>query len=338
MNIGIIGCGLIGRKRANALETGDVLVACCDTNLSSGEQFAREFSCEPFSHYRDLIAKAEVDIVIVAVVNMYARNIIVDALKAQKHVVAEKPLGRNREESEEIIKMFEKQNLTGNVQLKTGFNHRFHPGVYAARTLVHEGAIGELMNMRVRYGHGGRVGMEKEWRASKDLCGGGELLDQGVHVVDLIRWFAGEVSDVYAQVETKHWPLEVEDNCFGILNTRLGVSCLVHVSWTNWRNIFSLEVFGKQGYVKVEGLGGSYGQEVLEIGRRRQEGGRPDIQTIEYPLEDVSWRNEWLEFKDAIKTRRPCIGDGYDGLRANEVIEAMYLSHNQQKKVVLTHR
>ena len=178
--------------------------------------------------------------------------------------------------------------------------------------------------------------MEKEWRASKDLCGGGELLDQGVHAIDLIRWFAGEVNDVYAQVETKYWPLEVEDNGFGILNTRNGVSCVVHVSWTNWKNIFSLEVFGEMGYVKVEGLGGSYGQEVLEIGKRKEEGGRPNIEIIEYPPEDVSWRNEWLEFKNAIKEQRLCVGNGYDGLKANEVIEAMYLSQSQQKKIFLT--
>ena len=192
------------------------------------------------------------------------------------------------------------------------------------------------MNMRIRYGHGGRSGMEKEWRASKDLCGGGELLDQGVHAIDLIRWFAGEVNDVYAQVETKYWPLEVEDNGFGILNTRNGVSCVVHVSWTNWKNIFSLEVFGEMGYVKVEGLGGSYGQEVLEIGKRKEEGGRPNIEIIEYPPEDVSWRNEWLEFKNAIKEQRLCVGNGYDGLKVNEVIEAMYLSQSQQKKIFLT--
>lgn len=335
MNVAIIGCGLIGRKRAIVLDREDTLVACCDTNFILAKEFAQEFSCKPFNNHQELFKNTNCDIVIVAVVNKFLKEIVVYALQQHKHVIAEKPLGINLKESEEIIELLEKINSSKNIQLKTGFNLRFHPGIFKAKQIIDNGTIGKLLNIRIRYGHGGRVGMEKEWRASKDLCGGGELLDQGVHAIDLIRWFAGEINDVYAQLETKFWPLEVEDNGFGILNTHNGITCVVHVSWTNWKNIFSLEVFGELGYVKVEGLGGSYGQEVLEIGKRKKEGGLPEIEIIEYPQEDVSWRNEWLEFKNAIKEKRSCIGNGYDGLKANEVIEAMYQSHSQQKKIFL---
>ncbi len=201
--------------------------------------------------------------------------------------------------------------------------------------MVDEGKIGKVFNIRARYGHGGRAGMEKEWRASKDLCGGGELLDQGVHVIDLIRWFGGEINEVYGKVETKFWDMEVEDNAFAILKTSNNVSASFHVSWTNWKNIFSFEIFGTEGYLRIEGLGGSYGQETLEFGKRKKEGGRPDIEIFEFPPEDVSWVKEWEEFKRACAERREPIGSGYDGLKANEVIEAIYRSDEEGKRVVL---
>ncbi|MCX5814380.1 MAG: Gfo/Idh/MocA family oxidoreductase [Proteobacteria bacterium] len=129
------------------------------------------------------------------------------------------------------------------VVLKTGFNHCLHPAIWKAKELIDEGEIGRCLNIRARYGYGGRPGMENEWRASKDLCGGGELLDQGVHVIDLICWFGGEVKEVYGKVETKFWDMEVEDNAFAILKTESDVTAPFHVSWTNIifeRNLFCL--------------------------------------------------------------------------------------------------
>jgi predicted dehydrogenase len=201
--------------------------------------------------------------------------------------------------------------------------------------MVDEGKIGEIFNIRARYGHGGRPGMENEWRASKDLCGGGELLDQGVHIIDLIQWFGGEVKEVFGKVETKFWNMEVEDNAFAILETENNVTASFHVSWTNWKNIFSFEVFGTEGYLRIEGLGGSYGPETLEYGKRKKEGGKPDIEVFEYTPEDISWVKEWEEFKNAIKEKREPIGSGLDGLKANEVIEAIYRSNDEKRSVEL---
>jgi predicted dehydrogenase len=192
-----------------------------------------------------------------------------------------------------------------------------------------------VLTMRARYGHGSRPGMEHEWRSSRELCGGGELLDQGVHVIDLIRAFGGEVASVYGRVETKFWPIEVEDNAFAILGMRDGATCQFHVSWTNWRNVFSFEIFGTRGYIAVNGLGGSYGTETLEVGVRRPEGGRPDIETVEYPPEDTSWHEEWREFRDAIAAGREPYGSGHDGWMANRVIEALYASSSSNLPVSL---
>ncbi len=334
MNVAIIGCGLIGMKRASALDLDDRLAACCDIDGKIAAAFGRERNCPSYTDYRDLLSEAECEVVIVAVVNKFTKDIVVGALDSGKHVLAEKPLGRNAIEAEQMIRRVQAASKEFQV-LKTGFNHRFHPAVWKAKRICNTGKIGEVLTIRARYGHGGRPGMEKEWRSSKDLCGGGELLDQGVHVIDLIRWFGGEIVEAFGKVETRFWNIEVEDNAFAFLKTDQDVTASFHVSWTNWRNIFSFEVFGTEGYVKIEGLGGSYGTERLEYGRRKKEGGKPDIETFEFPPEDISWKEEWKEFKAAVRESRDPVGSGLDGLRANEVVEALYRSSEKRSVVVL---
>ena len=336
MNVAIVGCGLIGRKRALALSSEDKLIACCDTNLESAKKFGQEFDCIFFDDYKKLLNETDCDVIVVSVVNKYAKEIIINALRNGKNVIAEKPLGRNVEEAREIVGSSEYAvGSKNNVVLKTGFNHRFHPAIWQAKHMADEGKIGKIFNIRARYGHGGRAGMEKEWRASKYLCGGGELLDQGVHVIDLIRWFGGEIKEVFGKVETKFWEIEVEDNAYAILKTYNDVTASLHVSWTNWKNVFSFEIFGTDGYLKIEGLGGSYGQETLEYGKRRKEGGLPYIELFEFPPEDLSWKREWTEFKNAVTEGRPVIADGYDGLKANEVVEAIYKSSELNSVICL---
>ncbi len=337
MNIVIIGCGLIGKKRAMALSDEDKLVACCDINEDLAVRFSKEFSCTHFTDYLELFSQVNCDSVIVSVINKFAKEIIIAALRKGKNVVAEKPLGRNLQEAKEIYS-FLQGTLSHDSKmpiLKTGFNHRFHPGIWQAKKMADEGVIGEIFNIRARYGHGGRAGMENEWRASKDLCGGGELLDQGVHVIDLIRWFGGEIKEIYGVADTKFWNMRVEDNATAILKTEKDVSASFQVSWTNWKNIFSFEIFGSKGFLKIEGLGGSYGPETLEVGIRKPEGGRPDIILHEFSAEDISWKMEWDEFKKAIKENRDPIGSGFDGFKANEVIDAIYRSNAENKKICL---
>jgi len=145
-------------------------------------------------------------------------------------------------------------------------------------------------------------------------------------LIDLCHWFAGDMKGAFGKVRTKYWPIEVEDNAFIILESFSGVDIQLHVSWTNWKNIFSFELYGTDGYLRIEGLGGSYGPESIEFGRRNKGGGRPEIEVFEYPQEDVSWVKEWQEFKSAIRENRQPIGNGEDGLRANQVIEAIYKS------------
>ena len=343
MNTAIIGCGLIGRKRALALSPEDKLTACCDVNIEIADKFSKDFGISYFTDYKELLNNTGCEAVVVSVINKFAKEIIIESIKRGKNVIAEKPLGRNFDEAEQIYSASQSLQVSQSPIppiprspiLKVGFNHRFHPAVWKAKQMSDRGQIGKIFSIRGRYGHGGRPGMENEWRASKDLCGGGELLDQGVHMIDLIRWFGGEISEVCGKAETKFWNMEVEDNASAILKTINDVTATFNVSWTNWKNIFSFEVFGTEGYVRIEGLGGSYGAETLEFGKRKKEGGRPDIETFEFLPEDVSWENEWKEFKDACEKGREPIGSGYDGMKANEVIDAIYTSDKENRTISL---
>lgn len=337
MLVGIIGCGLIGKKRALSLSEEDNLIACCDTNEALGADFAKQFNCKYYKSYADLLKQTNCEAVIIAVVNKFASEIVVACLTEGIHVIAEKPLGRNKNESHYILsKLEEGRKSTGkHIVLKTGFNHRFHPAVWKAKELLDAATIGDLLTIRARYGHGGRAGMENEWRASKDLCGGGELLDQGVHVIDLCRWFANNIKQVWGKAKTKFWQMEVEDNAFVYMQSAEGVDIQFHVSWTNWKNIFSFEIFGSKGYLSINGLGGSYGTESLEIGLRPPQGGKPDVEVIQYPEEDISWIKEWAEFKKSIEEKREPIGNGFDGHRANEIINAIYESSATSALVLL---
>jgi predicted dehydrogenase len=331
--VAIIGAGLIGRKRAASLRSFDncTLIVVADINENAAKGLAEEYGASATFDWQSAVGRDDIDIVVVSTVNKVLADISVAALRHGKHVICEKPLGRNAQESRRILNAAKESHAV----VKTGFNHRHHPAIAKAKQLQEQGHIGALTFLRCRYGHGGRPGYEKEWRASKELCGGGELLDQGVHVVDLFRWFAGEFTEVFGFTPTCFWNMDVEDNGFALFRNGDGVVALMHTSWTQWKNLFSFEVFGKDGYLVVEGLGGSYGPETLRIGRRQPQGGAPAEQTFTFPGPDISWEHEWREFLSSIESNGPLMGDGTDGYQANRMIEAVYDSARTGKVVKL---
>ena len=339
ISVGIIGAGLIGTKRAQAmleLRTLFTVGTVYDVAANRAERLAESLQCEVSDSIEKILDNPGIDAVIIATPNKFIKDIAVAALGRGKHVLCEKPLGRNAAEAEEIASQAASRGLV----LKTGFNHRHHPAIQQAKKLVDSGRIGRAYFARAVYGHGGRPGYEKEWRASRDQCGGGELLDQGVHIIDLFRWFLGEFDEVFGKVETFYWDMEVEDNAFAMFRTHGGQVATMHTSWTQWKNKFLLEVIGEKGYVIVDGLGGSYGTERLVIGKRKvldsnerdlpsgiqYIGGVPDEEIIEFPGPDISWREELKEFASAIAENREPLGSGYDGVMANRLIGAVYES------------
>jgi predicted dehydrogenase len=212
-------------------------------------------------------------------------------------------------------------------QVRVGFNHRYHPAMLKAKALISDGAIGELMFVRARYGHGGRAGYDREWRADPRLSGGGELIDQGVHIIDLARWFLGDFAEVTGSIHTYFWDMPVDDNAFLCLRTAAGRVAWLHASCTEWKNTFSFEVFGKSGKVHVEGLGGSYGIERINLYERPPQGGVPETTTWEFPGPDTSWSVEFEEFLEDIAAARTPSAGLLEARAALRVVEQLYTQH-----------
>lgn len=327
IGVAVVGCGLIGERRAaTAAGHPDTrLVMVVDPVAERREAVAARLGASAaVADWRSAVDHPAVDLVVVATPNGYLADIGVAALEAGRHVLLEKPMGRGLDEARRL----ERAAAASGRQLKVGFNHRYHPGLERARSLVAEAAIGPIINLRARYGHGSRPGCETEWRADPEMAGGGELMDQGVHVVDLFHWFAGRPAEALAFTQTAVWRIEpLEDNAFGLFRWRDGTIAQMHVSMTQWKNRFSFEVFGERGSVAVEGLGGSYGTERLVWTRRRMEGGVPDVDEESFPGPDGSWAAEWDDLVSAVLAgHAPAHGSPADGVAAMAMIDALYRS------------
>jgi predicted dehydrogenase len=318
MRFGIIGCGLIGQKRADAAK-GHRIVAVADTDAGRAEALGARTGAAVSTHWQAVIDAAP-DIVIVAVTHNLLASIALAAVNAGCHVLIEKPGGRTATELATVADAARRAR----VQVKIGFNHRFHPSFLKARELVDAGVAGEMMYIRGRYGHGGRIGYEREWRMRRLVSGGGELIDQGAHLIDLSRWFLGDFTAVDGWTPTYYWPIEVDDNCFMALRTARGQMAWLHATWTEWKNTFSFEICGRDAKLQIEGLGGSYGTERLTLYRMLPELGPPETTTWEFPFPDRSWEREIAEFVQAIEQDRSPIGNIDDGLAMLRIVDRIY--------------
>ena len=267
-----------------------------------------------------------VDAVIVATPNAHLYPIAREAIEAGKHVLVEKP---------GAVSSMELRNLKmlawgANLHVHVGYNHRYHPAIAKAHQMVREGVLGPLMHIRGRYGHGGRLGYEKEWRADPKLSGGGELMDQGVHLIDLAHWFMGPDGFIATgHTSSLFWQSPVEDNAFVSLtrpvlrNSGGTQTAWLHASCTEWKNLVSFEIFGRSGKLQIDGLGGSYGTERLTHYAMKPEMGPPDTTIWEYPQPDNSWK---LELEDFVQqaTTRPNQDSLVDAIKVLEVVERIY--------------
>ena len=320
LGVGIVGCGLIGQKRAKALGESGQLVACADLNVARAESLARINSAKVFLDWRELVGSPMLDVVIVSTLHDSLAEIALAAVEAGKHVLVEKPAARSAAEIEPVIDAAAKHG----VKVHVGFNHRYHRSLRKAKELVDLGVLGDLMFVRARYGHGARIGYDKEWRADPALSGGGELIDQGPHLIDLTRWFLGDIIDIQGFAHTYFWDMPVDDNGFMLLKTAKKQVAFLHASCTEWKNIFSMELYGKLGKLDLSGLGGSYGLEKITWYRMLPEMGPPETLSWEYPMADDSWAVEIEEFFADIRLNREPSAGLRDAQAALKVVESIY--------------
>ena len=325
MNVGIVGCGFIGQKRAANLG-GHRLAGVFDLDQGRAAALAaRVEGCRACSSLEELLGLPGLQAVVVATLHRELGPLALKAVEAGKHVLVEKPGGRRPGELRPAADLAARRGLV----VKVGFNHRFHPALLKAREIFDTGALGPMMYVRGRYGHGGRIGYDREWRADPELSGGGELIDQGMHLIDLARVFLGEFSEVSGYLPTLYWDMPVEDNAFLLLRTPQGQAAWLHATWSEWKNLFCLEICGRQAKLQVDGLGGSYGTERLTYYKMKPEMGPPEVEAWEFPGPDRSWELEFEDFALAVAGGRRPYGDVEDGLRALEVLEKLYRQSNR---------
>lgn len=309
-----IGCGLIGNKRARSILKKSI-VGCYDTNLINAKLFSKRFNCKHYTNYKDLIKNS--DIVLICTPHKYLDKFTLLSAKLGKHILVEKPAAISLLKIKLLINKV--KNINKNLKIHVGFNHRFHPSIIKAIQMTKQDDIGELMYIRSRYGHGARKNYQKEWRMNKSISGGGELIDQGSHIIDLSRIFLGEFTKVNATLKTFFWKSKVEDNAFLTLKTKNNKIAFLHASCTEWKNKFSFEIFGKKGKLEINGLGGSYGLEKLYFYKMSKNFGKPKLKVWKYSSKfDVSWKNEILDFIKSIKFNRKVscgLVDAYENMK-----------------------
>lgn len=321
LHFAVIGCGLIGRKRVHALGKSPALLYTCDLDAARAADLAKLApGCTAVTEFKTVLEDARVGVVIVATLNAALAPIALAAVQAGKHVLVEKPGALNAAQLREVR---DAARQTG-ARVRIGYNHRFHPALQKARELIDTGALGPLMFLRGRYGHGGRPGYDREWRADATLSGGGELIDQGVHLIDLAGWFLGDFPTVEGHATTSYWDMQVDDNAFLSLRTAAGQTAWLQVSCTEWKNLFSLEIYGRNAKLALDGLGGSYGLERLAFYKMLPEMGPPETTIFEFPRGDDSWTLETRAFIDDIRLGRTPSPGLDEGIRTLEIVEAIY--------------
>ncbi|MBF0239112.1 MAG: Gfo/Idh/MocA family oxidoreductase [SAR324 cluster bacterium] len=327
LKCGIVGYGYMGEIRKRVIEESEHLELVGVVEPSEKHR-KKVKGCPTWETFEDLL-KTDPDIIFVATPNRYAPEISHRSMSLGKHVFCEKPPGRNLEDIKYII---EAEKANPGVKLMFGFNHRFHPAILKAKSIVDSGRMGKVIGIRGLYGKSGGVNFPDSWRNNKYLSGGGILLDQGIHMLDLFRFFCGDFEFVKCFIDNSYWKMEVEDNAYVILSNTRGQNAAFHSSATLWKHTFRLELVLTEGYMTIEGLlskTGSYGRERIIIGRRQFENeteavGNPSEEII-YFDKDMSWELEMQTFIDCIQNDKPVtLSSSHDALMVMEIIEKAY--------------
>lgn len=317
--VALIGCGLVGQKRLNLLPPGSVTVACDQQPDRARKLAAQSPGCLATDSIEQTVASPNVDVVMIATVNAALAPLAIQAVRHGKHVLIEKPGAIGVAELDALATA---ATATGAL-VRVGYNHRYHPAALKALEIFRSGALGPMMFLRGRYGQGGRIGYDKEWRADPKLSGGGELIDQGVHLIDLAGLFLGKFTTVAGHLATYFWNMPVDDNAFISLRNAAGQTAWLHASCTEWKNLFSLEIYGRDGKLHWEGLGGSYGLERLTYYRMLPQMGPPETTCWEYPRGDESWKLEMAEFFEDIRLKRTPVPGLKEARAALAVVEQL---------------
>lgn len=329
LRVGIAGYGVVGRRRHAFIDQHPRLqtVAVCDRTLPDTGVLPHGVLAH--RHYSQLLAE-DLDLLFVCLPNDLAPEVTIAGLERGLHVFCEKPPAKDLAGIRAVIAC---EARHPELRLKYGFNHRYHDSVREALRIIASGELGRVVNMRGVYGKSAIIGFESDWRTRRAVAGGGILLDQGIHMVDMMRLFAGEFEDVKSFVSSGFWNHDVEDNAYALMRTRTGVVAMLHSTATQWRHTFNLEISLAKGSLVLSGIlsgSKSYGQEKLTIYYRGDaDGGNPRETSTSY-IEDNSWRDEIFEFAEAVIAGAPILyGTSADALKTTELVFRIYCADEE---------
>jgi len=328
LKVGIAGYGVVGQRRKKFIDANPYLevVAICDQKFSKGQTIENDISI--YSSYLDLLGHG-LDVLIVCLTNDVAADATIAGLKNGLHVFCEKPPGRDVEDIRNVIKASKQRP---DLKLMYGFNHRYHHSVKDALRLIESGELGKVINLRGVYGKSKLITFNQDdWRTKRHIAGGGVLLDQGIHMVDLIRLFAGEFLEVSSFISNDHWGYDVEDNAYALMRSTEGVVASVNSSATQWRHRFSLDINLEKGSLILDGIlsgSKSYGAETLTVitADPENDNGDPKEQITRYN-KDPSWNDEIISFSNSIVQDIPVrSGSVNDALKTMELVYRIYFA------------
>ena len=328
MKVGIAGYGVVGKTRHRSIESNTSYQI---TAISESSQEARKFipaGIKIYNDYKSLIASADIDVIFISLPNQFASEAACLSLQRGLHVFCEKPPARTHAELLEV----EKQSLKfPELKLMYGFNHRFHLSVEEAKLLIDSNSLGRLINMKGVYGKSQMISFNQtDWRTNREASGGGILLDQGIHMLDLMRYLSGEnFTEVFSIIDNAFWNFDVEDNAYVLMKSPKGLVSQLHSSATQWRHVFNLEITLERGSLILGGLltgSKSYGDETLTVitSDPSKDNGTPKESTSKYN-EDVSWDNEIKYFANSLASNTSIErGSIKDALETMKLIEIIY--------------
>lgn len=313
INVGIAGYGIVGKRRHFHIDSHPNLkvTAICDRNFKTN--FRAENGVGFFSNYHEVLGE-KIDVLFVCMTNDMAADVTIAGLERGLHVFCEKPPGRNLQDMDRVVDCKKKYP---HLRLKYGFNHRYHDSVIDALRIVQSQELGNVLNLRGVYGKSKILtfGQDSDWRSKREIAGGGILLDQGIHMVDLLRLFAGEFHEVYSFLSNDYWKHNVEDNAYALMRTRDRKVAMLHSSATQWRHRFDLDIHLEKGAINLSGIlsgSKSYGSEKMTVAwASKDDRGDPKEQTTRY-IEDHSWQDEIDEFVSAILNNTPVLSGTLD--------------------------
>lgn len=351
LRVALVGCGAIGAVRADAIARSPhvTLRVACDVDQARATEVAKGHGAAVETDWAAVVVRSDVDLVIVATANHLHAPVTIAAAEAGKHVLCEKPMARTADECRAMVAAAERMGVT----LKVGFNHRHYPPVAAARAAIDAGKIGEVQFVRAAIGHEGGPGFVGRWMTQYDIAGGGTLIDNGIHVLDLTRYLlesqGARIVEAQGYAINARWPVApCEDNAFCLFRTDPtdGPPRVAQVtsSWTEWKGYrWFVEAYGTRGYVHA-----AYSPMRATVGIVGEEGGRAKKRAMTFPraqllerLRGDEWtaaetfRREFADLAASIRGERVSSADGVDGLRAQEMAEAVYRSSREGQAVAV---